>query len=419
MKINRRKFLRTAAVGVAGSSLFSNSSISSKEKDNEITYSRLDEILARPVLKKELFSSPVIIDRVSLLRYGDSMLCKVSSSDGAEGICVSNDLYMISLYPIFVKRVQPFFIGKDAVELEEVLKDVYLHNYKLQSLALWLPVATIEMAVLDMLGKIANKSMGELIGEIHQTRIPLYLANDNRGRSAEESLSRIEENVREWPFKALKFKVAGRMHEAEYPPGRSEKLIPLVREAFGDDMTLYTDANGGYSVDEAVRIGKLMEDYGYGYFEEPVPFDWYEETKCIADSLDIPVAGGEQEPSLHNFRWLIKNRALQVVQPDQFYFGGMIQSMKVARMAEAAGKICTPHMSGPGLGYLYMMHFVSALPNPAPFHEFKGFNQRFEMECPTSSLTIDENGTIKVPTGPGLGVTIDPGFIAKHEVVKA
>lgn len=66
-----------------------------------------------------------------------------------------------------------------------------------------------------------------------------------------------------------------------------------------------------------------------------------------------------------------------------------------------------------------MMHFVSVLPNAAPFHEFKGFNQRFEVECPTSSLTIDENGTIKVPSGPGLGVIIDPDFINRHQIVKA
>jgi L-alanine-DL-glutamate epimerase-like enolase superfamily enzyme len=114
-----------------------------------------------------------------------------------------------------------------------------------------------------------------------------------------------------------------------------------------------------------------------------------------------------------------KQRALQVVQPDQFYYGGMIRSVKVARIADAAGIQCTPHMSGHGLGYLYMMHFVSVLPNAASFHEFKGFSQRFEMECPTSSLEIDENGRIKVPTGPGLGVIIDPDFIKKHEIVKA
>lgn len=404
-------------MGALGSSFLLN--FGKREKDSGIDYDELDEILSRPVIKTEFFSEPVIIDDISLLRYGNSMLCRVISRDGAEGICVSNDLYSHELAPIFLKRVKPVFLGKDAVELEDLMLEAFFRSYKLQGLALWLPLATIELAILDMLGQIANKSMGELIGEIHHTHIPLYMANNNRGRSAEESLARIEESVRAYPFKALKFKVAGRLHLPDEPEGRSEKLIPLVRKAFGDEMTIYTDANSGYDVENAIRVGRIMEEYNYDYFEEPVRFDWYEGTRQVAEALDIPIAGGEQEPSMYNFRWLIKNNALQIVQPDQFYFGGMIQTIKVARMAEAVGSLCTPHMSGTGLGYLYMMHFVSVLPNAAPFHEFKGYNENLPMECPTSDLKIDDNGTIKVPTGPGLGVIIDPDFIKKHEVLKA
>jgi L-alanine-DL-glutamate epimerase-like enolase superfamily enzyme len=158
-----------------------------------------------------------------------------------------------------------------------------------------------------------------------------------------------------------------------------------------------------------------MEEYKIDFYEEPVPFDWYEETKEVADKLTIPIAGGEQEPSLHMFRWLIANDALQIVQPDMFYFGGMVRSMKVARMAEAFGKQCTPHISG-GLGYLYMMHFVSAVPNAGPYHEFKGFEKELPFTCSTSPLTSDE-GVVTVPTGPGLGIEIDPGYIARHQVV--
>jgi L-alanine-DL-glutamate epimerase-like enolase superfamily enzyme len=195
-------------------------------------------------------------------------------------------------------------------------------------------------------------------------------------------------------------------------------MIPLIRETFGDEMFLYADANGFYSVDEAVRVGRLLEEYDYRFFEEPVPFDWYEETKQVEDALSIPVAGGEQEYSLHGFRWLIANDGLQIVQPDNYYFGGMIRSMKVARMAEALGKSCTPHMSGGGLGYLYMMHFVSALPNALAHHEFKGLKTHVQFECKTSPLSVD-NGEIEVPTGPGLGVDIDPDFVRKHQVVQA
>jgi L-alanine-DL-glutamate epimerase-like enolase superfamily enzyme len=160
-----------------------------------------------------------------------------------------------------------------------------------------------------------------------------------------------------------------------------------------------------------------MEAHNYAFYEEPVPFDWYEETRQVTDALTIPVAGGEQEASLHAFRWLIANNALDIVQPDMFYFGGMIRSMKVARMAEAAGKICTPHISGEDLGYVYMMHFISAIPNAGPFHEFKGFDQDMPVSSKTSSLKSND-GKFKVPTGPGLGVDVDPGYITKHKVVQ-
>ena len=73
------------------------------------------------------------------------------------------------------------------------------------------------------------------------------------------------------------------------PAGRTEAIIPLVRKTFGDDMVLYADSNGFYSVEEAIRVGKLLEEYRFQFFEEPVPFDWYEETqtgsRCAYNSL--------------------------------------------------------------------------------------------------------------------------------------
>jgi L-alanine-DL-glutamate epimerase-like enolase superfamily enzyme len=85
-------------------------------------------------------------------------------------------------------------------------------------------------------------------------------------------------------------------------------------------------------------------------------------------------------------------------------------------MADALGKPCVPHISGSGLGYLYMMHFVSAIPNAGPFHEFKGFNMSIPLECATSNLQSDD-GVVSVPTGPGLGAVIDPDYIAKHKLL--
>jgi L-alanine-DL-glutamate epimerase-like enolase superfamily enzyme len=428
MRTNRRKFVSAALAGglaAACSRSCGGKEIRKSGQDarDRPDYARLDEILRQPVLKKELFNAPIIIETLELLRYKSSFLCRVRSSDGAEGISVGHS-GLNSLYPIFVNALKPLFIDKDARDLDLLLEKVYIYklNFRLSGMALGIPLATIEFAILDMLGRIANKPIGQLIGEIHHPRVAVYQATEYREKSVEESLELIKRDVEEYNASALKIKVGGLMFMTEdinviAPKGRTETIIPLVRKTFGDKMALYADANGFYSVDEAIRVGRLLEEYGYGFFEEPVMFDWYEETKQVADALTIPIAGGEQEYSLHGFRWLIANDGLQIVQPDNYYFGGMIRSMKVARMAQALGKTCTPHMSGGGLGFLYMIHFVSALANASAHHEFKGLSTNVKFECKTSPLSVVD-GKIKVPTGPGLGVEIDPDFIKKHEVVK-
>ena len=390
-------------------------------QDAAAAYARLDAVLSRPVFKRELFSSPLILESVELLRYGTSFLCRVRSKDGAEGLSVGNGAQLNVLYPIFTGRLAPFFIGKDARDLEALLErvTVFQNNYKMQGLALWVPLATIEFAILDMFGRIAGRSIGQLIGDVRNPRVAVYQANGDRGISAEETIERIRKDLAVSKAKAIKFKLGGRMSDPEVPAGRSEKLIPLVRKTFGDEMVISADANGSYTVEEAIRIGGLMQEHRYAFFEEPVPFDWYEETRRVAAALDVPIAGGEQEPSLHNFRWLVANRALSIVQPDMFYFGGMVRSMRVARLAHAMGMQCVPHISGSGLGYLYMMHFVSAIPNAGRYHEFKEFNDELPFTCATSTLRSDESGVVKVPAGPGLGIDIDPAYIRKHEVVKA
>jgi L-alanine-DL-glutamate epimerase-like enolase superfamily enzyme len=428
MKTSRRKFISTSiAGGIAASLTFpacTSSAPASDALNRGTDYSKLDEIIKKPVFKREMFSSPVVIATLELLRYNNSFLCRVRSSDGAEGMSVGHCGQLRSLYPVFTNLLQPFFIGKDARDLDLLMEKVYIYNlnFRLSGMALGVPLATIEFAILDMMGRIAQKPIGLLIGEIHHPEVAVYQATEYREKPVGESMELIKRDVAEYNAKALKIKVGGLMFmtddiNAVGPDGRTETIIPIVRKTFGDDMVLYADSNGFYSVEEAIRVGRLLEEYRYEFFEEPVPFDWYEETRIVADNLTIAVAGGEQEYSLHGFRWLIANNGLQIVQPDTFYFGGMIRSMKVALMADAAGKSCTPHMSGGDLGFLYMMHFVSALPNALQFHEFKGFKTDTVYECKTSPLkSVD--GVVKVPTGPGSGVEIDPEFIRKHEVVR-
>jgi L-alanine-DL-glutamate epimerase-like enolase superfamily enzyme len=427
MTNTRRGFLASALAAGVAATMAPAARAADKAAKPRITsgelehrFAELDAIVQKPVFKRQQFTTPVIIETVELLHYQKSWLCRVRSKDGAVGISISNSEQMASLYPIFTRRIAPFFIGKDARDIEALVEQVtvYQSNYKAQGLAIWVPIATVEFAILDLFGKMAQKSIGLLIGEIHNPQIAVYQANGERDISADETIEHLKRDVEISKAKAIKFKLGGRMSHPEFPVGRSEQMIPLVRKTFGDQMVISADANGSYTPAQAIPIGKLMQEYKYAFFEEPVPFDWYEETRQVADALEIPIAGGEQEPSLHNFRWLVGHGALRIVQPDMFYFGGMVRCMRVARMAHAMGQQCIPHISSTGLGYLYMMHFVSAIPNSGPYHEFKEFNNDLPYTCATSTLRSDDHGVIKVPTGPGVGVEIDPDYLAKHVVVK-
>jgi len=420
MNSNRRRFLETAA---AASIATGTAAAATPPKGAlQERYAKLDAILSQPVLKKQLFREPVIIDSVELLHYAGGYLCRVRSRDGAQGLSVAHNS-MNRLFPIFLRDIRPFFLGKDARELDLILDKVYIYNfnYRMSGLALGLPLATLEFAILDLLGRMANKPVAELIGEVHNPHVGLYTATEWREKSVEESIELIKGAVAEQDIRALKIKVGGLMFmttdmHASGPPGRTEKIVPLVRKTFGPQMTLYADANGFYSVPEAIRVGKLLEEHKFAYFEEPVMFDHTDEIKQVADALHIPIANGEQDYNFYGFRWLLANDGLEIYQPDNYYFGGLIRGMKVARMAAAFGKTVVPHMSGGGLGFLYNIQFVSALPNAGVHHEFKSFKTNVRYEVKTSPMKVVA-GKIQVPTGPGFGVDLDADWVKKHQPV--
>jgi L-alanine-DL-glutamate epimerase-like enolase superfamily enzyme len=342
----------------------------------------------------------------------------VRSKDGATGIACGHPDVLETTWPILTRRVVPYFINKDARDLESLVDGVYLtnSNYKWQGLPFWVPVASVEFAVLDLLGKIANKPLGDLFGGVIRRDIAVYRASGNRGNSPEQEIAYLQRLVGETGAKAIKFRLGARMRYDDASTRRDMALIPLTRKMFGDGMTIYADANGSYDIPTALRIGRLMHEHTLAFLEEPAPFDYYDETQQIADELPLPIAGGEQESSLRRFKWMIDHKGVDVVQPDLFYFGGFVRSIRVARMAEAAGMACTPHMSGGGLGYLYVAHFASCVANAGPFQEYKGEDDSLPVSSNTSPLTC-VNGMLKVPTGPGLGVTIDPAFVKNAQTL--
>ncbi len=417
----RRHFLGAAATAcAAGAGAFVPRLRAAPARDTLAeTYARLDAAAARPVLDVSRLREPVIISAIEFLRHGEFYLVRVRAKNGAVGVAVSNERDMGPLVPAAKALMVPPLLGKDARDWEDLIEEVYLHgsNYKRQGLLFWLPFASIEFAVLDLLAQATAQSVSTLLGGTPGRHVDLYHAHDDRTRSAAESVERMLATRDRYQTRAAKFKVGGRMRKnEEFVEGRSEALIARAREKFGPAFTLYADANGSYDLPNGIRAGHLCAEHKIAIFEEPVPHDMYEETQRVADAVSVPIAGGEQESSHNRFRWMIAHRAVDVVQPDLFYYGGFVRSIRVARMAHAAGLTCDTHLSGNGLGFLYMLHFVACIPNAGPFQEFKSFDGKIPLEAPAQTLA-PVAGRLLCPPGPGFGVTLDPKWLAAAKIV--
>jgi len=407
MHLNRRNFIEFTAGAGLFSVLPGCKSMQGKpqahSRNHRVSIKELEKAAGAPVLQFDGIDSPLVIESIELLRKGREYIVRVRSKDGAEGIAIPNSRPDY-LSPILNELVIPYFIGKDARDLEEHLFQVYRYrsNYKLQGLALWCPIAWVEFALLDMMGRVSGKSIGQLLGSIVRHEVPFYIASGRRDSTPEEEVEYLAGLVADTGAKAVKFRLGGRMsRNADAMPGRSEKLIVLSRKRLGDNIDIHGDANSSYDPPKAIEIGRMLEDINAVYFEEPCPFDHFEDTKKVADALTIPVSGGEQEFSQRRFRWAIYNRGVDIVQPDLQYYGGLIRSTRVARMAALTGMPTTVHISG-GFGFVYMLHFASFTPDVGKYQEYKKGTERYSnwFDPP---LEI-RDGSITIPQGPGVGI---------------
>jgi L-alanine-DL-glutamate epimerase-like enolase superfamily enzyme len=399
--MNRRTFL--AGAGATGAVALADGT------PPKIDPAELDRAAAVPVLKRETFTSPVIIDSVRLLKRDKDYLVHIRSKDGAEGISLVNPPRGEYLGPLFNRSLKPKFIGKDARDLEKILWDVYRADYKQYGLDFWSAQAWVEFAILDMLGRIARKPIGALVGNIVRTEVPFYVASGRRDTTPEQEIDYLKMLVEKSGAKALKFRVGGRMsRNADAMPHRTERLIPLVRKTFGDAMVIHADSNSSYDPPKAIEVGRMLEAVKAIHYEEPCPFDHLGDTKIVADTLKIKVALGEQEYSDWRFRWIIANHAADIVQPDLFYYGGLVRSIRVARMAAVAKMPTTVHLSD-GFGFVYVLHFASCVPDIGPYQEYKlGLEKYGNWFDPP--ITVKE-GKLSVPSAPGVGIKDMQGLL--------
>ena len=377
----------------------------------EVTVDALRKAAEKPVLNTKLFKDPIIIESLELLRKGKEHFVRVRSKDGAEGIAADNGR-MDVLYPIFNHLVAPYFVGKDARELEEHLFGVYREkdNYKFQGLALWVPVAMVEFAILDMLGRIGNQPIGELLGGVVHNEMPFYVASGRRDTTPQQEVDYLKSLIDKTGARQSNIALAGGMNRnIDAMPGRTENLIPLSRKALGDKITILTDANSSYDPPKAIEIGHMLESIGCIHYEEPCPFDDFEATKRVKDALKIPIALGEQESSHWRYQEMIRRprgrrgaaRFVLLRRPDSLHprgpHGGAVQ------FADHVASVRWLRLC------LFAAFLLLVCKNLSPWQEYKQGTETYGKWFDPPLRTSDS--TINVPKGPGVGIADPNGLL--------
>lgn len=407
---NRREFMKLVAAAGAGSLV--------APAANASTFLSADEDQHLFNLKNIIYD-PITIRNIELFSFDKELILRITAENGAEGFTLCNQR-LPNLVSLLHGLVIPNFIGKDARDLEQLIDDVYVanSNYKYAGMPFWNCVGHVEIALFDLLGKIAGKPVNQLLGKPLRNEIDLYLSSTTRETTPEQEAAFFEKRVAETGVKAVKFKVGGRMSKnADAMPERSNKIVPVMRKTLGEDITFYVDANGSYDLANGIKMSRYLEDQNVAIFEEPVPFDEYENTLKVARAIKkMRIAGGEQDTSAYRFGWIAENRALDVLQPDLYYNGGFIRCLKVARMAEKAGLQFSPHSPKTDPLAAPMLHLMSVIPNSGGFQEWH-INYPNYKSWYTPHFKI-ENGKMTVPNGNGLGVTFDEKIWTKANLVK-
>ena len=318
-----------------------------------------------------------------------------------------------------VQSVAPWLIGEDPLRTDYLWQMIYarLRDHGQKGVVIE-GLSGIDIALWDIKGKHFGVPAHRLMGGPIRNEVQAYATGLYRRKSgdplrylAEEAAGYVAEG-----FKAVKLKVGFGVEE-------DAAVTRAVREAIGPDVALMVDANHAYDAVAAIRLGRMIEPYDIGWFEEPVPPEDVAGYRAVKAALSIPVAGGECEFTRFGFRDLLVSRAIDIIQPDTCAAGGLSECKKIADMAEAFGVRYNPHVWGTGIAIAASLQLLAVLPphtsvSLAPIQPMLEFD-RTEHPIRQSLLVqpIEHSGGIvRVPDSPGLGIEVDRDALARFTV---
>ncbi len=345
------------------------------------------------------------IQRLEIVSFDGHFFARVCSGE-FHGVVALNH-WTPALVSLWQSLILPFWVGRDARDLVadcETLASLNL-NYKLAGAPFWIAFAGIELAIWDLLGQVSGQSVAALICKKPRRKVPVYLSSLRRENDAKAEIERLSESVARTGAKAVKIKIGGRGYWDAQTDARDRELLKLARAQWGEKFGIYADANGSFEAAKAIEVGEMLHEYRVAWFGEPCDWEDFEATRTVAASVQLPVAGGEQDSSWPKWKWLLENCALDIAQPDLNTNGGLSRSLRVAQFAANLGVSTAPHSPDCAMRALPALHFAAVLEKPAPFLEWDADSATapswFE-----SALEI-RNGAVTLPKGAGWGASYD------------
>ncbi|MFC3252535.1 mandelate racemase/muconate lactonizing enzyme family protein [Paenibacillus sepulcri] len=356
---------------------------------------------------------------VSIESFTTRHLCivRVKGDDGSEGYGQTAPFHANITALVLHQQVAPAMIGAEIGEpggIADFAESHISRHYKFAWSYICRAVAGVETALWDLSGKRSGKSVCELLGGAPRP-LPVYGSSMKRDISPEDEAARLVSLQNHKGIDAFKIRIgSGLGDNADVFPGRTERVVEVVRKALGEGTSLYADANGAYKPEKAIEVGRMLLDRGVCHYEEPCPFPELEWTRQVTEALSIPVTGGEQDNDMAQWRRMIAMRAVNVVQPDIGYVGGFSRALEVARLARSAGILCMPHAANKSLLTVFTAHLLASIPNGGERMEFSIENETITKGLFNEPLDVQE-GHYVMPEGPGWGISVNPDWLREAE----
>jgi L-alanine-DL-glutamate epimerase-like enolase superfamily enzyme len=341
---------------------------------------------------------------------------RVTASDGSQGWGQVSTYNADITSTVVHRQIAPWTLGQGIDDIAGLMDEVGRREHKFPGSYLCRAMCGLDTALWDLRAKLAGKSVCALLGGAPRP-LRAYASSMKRDITPVAEANRLKRLRDALGFDAFKFRIGAEYgRDVDEWPGRTEEIVPTIRRALGDDVALLVDANSAFSPARAIEVGHMLEQHGVSHYEEPCPYWEIEQTKQVADALSIDVTGGEQDALIPLWRHIIDSRAVDIVQPDVCYVGGIARALQVADMAAQAGLPCTPHSANLSMVTLFTMHLLGAIPNAGKYLEFSiegadyyPWQDGLFRNWPYAV----QDGKVTIPDEPGWGVEIEPSWLEK------